>query len=77
MDEKFRGVRVVLGHSVALLVFVGVDGMDFSRGHANCYHCTDRQEPTMNAPIMRKSVACTIAEMREVKRCGALVCFGY
>ena len=31
----------------------------------------------MNTPIMRKSVAYTIAEVRDGKRCGALVCMGH
>ena len=34
-DEKFRGVRPVLGHSVATLVFVEVDGSFFTKVLAN------------------------------------------
>ena len=34
-DEKFRGVRMVLGHSVATLVFVEVHGSFFTKELAN------------------------------------------
>ena len=73
-DEKFRRVRPVLGHSVATLVFVKVDGSFFTEGLANqlCRHgwpiihneCTN----------MFQTALYIIPEDRVGQWCGAFVC---
>ena len=73
-DEKFRGVRPVLGHSVATLVFVEVDGSFFTKELANHSAAMDDQESTTNAPNMLKTALYIIPEARGAKRCGAFVC---